>query len=338
MFHYNDQVPLTLVSGSGGSGCLSFHRVRVQPRGGPDGGNGGQGGSVFLKSSFKIKNLDHLISYAPRKAENGGSGQSQKKAGKKGKDLVVFLPLGTLVRNKKEDILQDFTRSKEILFLEGGRGGKGNAFFKTSLNQAPRHTQKGEKGVESKIILEFKPLIDLALIGEVNSGKSSFFNQVSRGKSPIGSYPYTTLRPYVADFKDAFKFTKNPFLMDIPGLDQGAYKSIRKGAAFLRSIQRAQILLHFIDSNHESPLASQKKIEQELELFDKKYSSDFFEKMEKKKRFLILSRVDLLEKKKRKQVISEIQKKSKLKVFPISTHNNEGIKELIVAIKKEIKK
>jgi len=331
LFHYNDQVSLTLVSGSGGSGCLSFQRIKTKPRGGPSGGDGGSGGHIWLQSSLKIKSLDHLSGIKKLTAENGRNGQSQRKNGKKGKDFVLSFPVGTLVLNEQKELLYDFNTSKKILFIKGGTGGRGNAFFKTSLNQAPKKTQRGLKGAEHKITLEFKPLLDVALIGEVNSGKSSFFNQVTKGKSLVGDYPYTTLKPHLAPFRSYEKY----ILMDIPGLEQDAYKETRKGLSFLRSIQRAKVLLHFIDSQHRNPIKSHKKIETELKNFDKKYSSCLFQSFSQKKKFLILSRIDLLkpnELRKKRHTLQQITDK----VFLISTQNQQGIKELLIAVSKEI--
>ncbi len=335
MFHYDDQVSLTLVSGSGGSGCLSFHRTRKQPRGGPDGGDGGKGGDILFHSSSEVKNLEVFKKKRIFKAEAGESGSNQLKKGRDGKNLVIFIPIGTLIRNKRQEILQDFETEKQIPFIQGEQGGRGNAFFKSSLNQAPRKFQKGQKGKEHRVILEFKPIMDVAIIGETNTGKSTFFNKVTRAKSPIDSYPYTTLVPYLG--KMTFRNGKI-FLMDIPGLEQGAYEKVSRGLSFLRSLQRAKLLLHFVDSQSENPLASQKKIEKELESFDKKYPQSFFQKLSQKKRFLILSRIDELEEGELKNLVEKIKQRSSVKVFCISSHKNKGIEELLVAIEKEIQK
>ena len=242
MFHYKDQVSLILASGSGGDGCLSFYRSRTKPRGGPDGGDGGQGGSLVFVSSSKVSGFEHFKKIKKYQAEFWRSRRKTIKKRKKREDFYLNLPLGTLVRNDKGQILKDFPKAKREIFLEGGRGGRGNAFFKTSLNQAPRKIQKGEKANIQKVVLELKPLVQVAIIGKVNTGKSSFFNLVTRAKSKVASYPYTTLAPYIGKLKN---FSSACFIMDIPGLEKGASQSVFKGLSFLRSLQRAELLLHF---------------------------------------------------------------------------------------------
>ena len=330
MFQYNDRIIITLTSGSGGKGCLSFYRTKKNPRGGPDGGDGGKGGAITFKSSTQVRDLEHFKGIKKLVAQSGEPGDKQKKSGRNGKDLTVSIPVGTVVRNEKEEILFDFKQSETKEFLAGGRGAKGNAFFKSSRNQAPKQTQKGEKGQTQKVILEFKPLVDVALIGEVNSGKSTFFNKVTNADSKVGDYPYTTLIPYLGkmDFKNA-----NVFLMDVPGLEAGAHKRVSQGLGFLRSIQRAKILLHFIVSNHFDPIESKNKIEKEIKKFDEKNKDSLFTPLSKKKRFIVLSCADTVT----GEQIEELTKKMKQDVFVISSHNNQGVKELMMAIEKAIR-
>lgn len=330
MFHYKDQVSLNLSSGSGGDGCLSFHRTKKNPRGGPDGGDGGQGGSLIFMSSSKVNGFEHLKKVKQYKAGSGGTGGKQLKKGKRGKDLNLSLPLGTLVRNSKGQILMDFQSAKREVFLEGGRGGRGNAFFKTSLDQAPRKIQKGEKAQVKRVILELKPLVQIAIIGKVNTGKSFFFNLVTRAKSKVASYPYTTLAPHTGKLKD---LSGSFFIMDIPGLEKGASKSIFKGLSFLRSIQRAKLLLHFIDSVCDAPLKDKEEIEEELKAFDKKHGESYFTGLSQKKMFFILTKTDKL---KNKTQLNNLVKQFKLKnnqqIFPLSNKTKKGLKEILSAI------
>ena len=334
MFHYKDQVSLNLSSGSGGDGCLSFYRTRTNPRGGPDGGDGGQGGSFVFASSSKVNNFEHLKKIKKYKADFGGPGKRQLQKGKRGEDFILDLPLGTLVRDEKHQIIKDFPVAKQEIFLEGGRGGRGNAFFKNSLDQAPKRFQKGEKGQIKKVILELKPLVQVAIIGKVNTGKSSFFNLVTKAKSRVADYPYTTLVPYVGKLKN---LSSSCFIMDIPGLEKGASKSIFKGLSFLRSIQRAKLLLHFIDCVCDKPLEDKKEIEKELEAFDKKYNDGYFENLSKKKIFFILTKTDEIKNKTElKDILKKIKLKKNQKVFPLSNKTKEGLKDILSSIAQEM--
>ena len=335
MFDYKDRVSLRLVSGAGGDGILSFYRTRKNPRGGPDGGDGGKGGSLIFVSSSKFSGFEHLKKVKTYKAGSGGRGGKQLKTGKAGRDITLNLPLGTLVRNSQGQILKDFIADKKEIFLEGGRGGRGNAFFKNSLNQAPRQFQKGEKGKNQKVILELKPLIDIAIIGKVNTGKSSFFNLVTKAKSKVAVYPYTTLAPHIGLLK---YFSQPCFLMDIPGLERGACKSAFKGLSFLRSLQRAEILLNFIDSCSENPLKDLLEIDQELKAFDKKYSEDYFQKLKEKPCFYVLTKTDALSSKKAlSAVIKQITVRKNQKIFTLSNKTKKGLKELLSILKKQMR-
>lgn len=332
MFHYKDQLPLHLSSGSGGDGCLSFYRTRKNPRGGPDGGDGGKGGSVIFVSSPQVSGFEHLKKTRRYRAGPGGAGGKQLKKGKEGEDLVLNLPLGALIRDRKGQILMDFQSAGREVFLKGGRGGRGNAFFKSSRNQAPHKAQKGEKGQAAEVILELKPLIHIALVGMVNTGKSSFFNLVTRAKSPTADYPYTTLVPYKGQLKN---FSPACFILDIPGLDEGASQSLFKGLSFLRSIQRAKILLHFIDSSSSQPLTDKKKIEKELKAFDQKQVGDYFEPLHRKKTFFILSKTDTIQDSARLgELIRKFKKRQK--VFLLSNKTKKGMKNILSTIEREI--
>lgn len=326
MFNYRDQLLLSVASGDGGDGALSFYRTRINPRGGPDGGDGARGGSIIFISSNEPSGFEHFKKIRKYKAGSGGKGSKQLKAGKTGKNIILKLPLGTLVRSAQGQMLKDFPIEREDVFLEGGRGGRGNAFFKTSLNQSPRRFQKGEKGKIQKIILELKPLIDVAIIGKVNTGKSSFFNLATRAKSKVATYPYTTLAPHVGQLTHV-----SGFLMDIPGLEKGASKNIFKGLSFLRSIQRAKVLLHFIDSSADNPLEDLMEIDQELKVFDKKYSKSYFQPLSQKTCLYVLTKIDELSSKKQ---LSKVLKKinNSQKVILLSNKTKKGFKELLSQI------
>jgi len=334
MFHYKDQILLHVASGAGGQGMLSFHRTKKQARGGPDGGDGGKGGSLIFQSSATVSDFEHLKRGKLYKAPAGANGGKGLKKGRDGKDLLLFVPVGSVIKNNKNQILIDFDKKKTEVLLEGGAGGRGNAFFKTSRNQAPRHFQKGEKGRPLKLTLELKPLIDIALIGKVNTGKSSFFNLTTRAKSKVGSYPYSTLTPHIGQMKAT---DSTCFIMDLPGLDKGATESSAKGLSFLRSIQRAKILLHFLDSQ-EDFLKSLKEIEEELSFFDKKHSDSFFKKLSRKKKFYIITKIDQdVNPAKLKAEVKKIRLKKNEKVFFISNKTKQGLEECLQALKTELK-
>ncbi len=336
LFHYKDQISLNLASGSGGQGCLSFYTTRKKPRGGPDGGDGGRGGSVFFISSSKANGFEPLKKIRKYCAGSGGSGGKQLKKGKQGKDVNINIPIGTLVRNEKGQILRDFISPVREIFLEGGRGGRGNAFFKTSLNQAPRQFQKGEKGQSQKVLLELKPLVHVAIVGKVNTGKSSFFNLVTKSKSKVADYPYTTLVPHIGRIKNLSEFY---FIMDIPGLDKGASQTVSKGLSFLRSIQRAELLLNFIDSSSPTALRDKKDIEKELKLFDKNQSESYFKGLSRKKVFFILSKVDKFEDQTQlNQLIKKVSLKKSQKIFALSNTKKQGLKEILSAIEETLEK
>ena len=334
MFDYKDQLILRVASGSGGSGMLSFHRTKKHPRGGPDGGDGGKGGGIVFQSSVTVSDLEHLKKIKIYKAPAGFSGGKQLKKGRDGKDLIIPVPVGALIKNSENQVLIDFNKEKTETLLEGGSGGKGNAFFKNSRNQAPRHFQKGEKGESLKLILELKPLISVALIGKVNTGKSSFFNLATKAKSKVGSYPYSTLAPHIGQLRE---MEESCFIMDIPGLDRGASQSLAQGLSFLRSIQRAKMLLHFLDSQ-EDFLKNLKGIEEELKKFDKKNSSYLFEKLSQKRKFYIITKIDQVKNSAELKVkIKKIKLKKKDKLFLVSNKTKKGLKACLTALKSELK-
>ena len=330
MFHYRDRIDLDLVSGSGGPGALSFFRLIGKPRGGPDGGDGGRGGDIVFMSSHRLSRFEPLLLRQKRiSAGQGKAGGSALKKGKKGEDFILKIPIGTVIKDQKGTILRDFNREQREVFLRGGKGGRGNSFFKNSRNQAPQTVQKGEAGLRSKVFLELKPMAQLALIGKTNSGKSSFFNLITRAKSKIGAYPYTTLVPYIGKLK------KLPlFVVDIPGLEKGAGQSDSKGRCFLRTVQRVDLLLFFLDSSSENLLQDKRELEQEMNLFDSAQKETYFKAFRQKSVFFILSKTDKL--KNQGQQLKEIEQtiplKAGQKLFPLSNKSGSGLSEILSAI------
>ncbi len=262
-----DEVFITVQSGNGGRGCVSFRRERFVPRGGPDGGDGGKGGDVILKSTSHRRTLYPFRFKRQFNAKNGAPGQGKQKTGKNGEDLIIEIPPGTLVSDAETaEFLKDFNQSSESLIVaKGGRGGQGNARFKTATRRAPRFAQPGEPGQYLKLKLELKLLADVGLIGLPNAGKSTLISVISSATPKIADYPFTTLTPTLGvvqpDQAESF------VVADIPGLIEGAHQGAGLGIRFLRHIERTRILVHLIDAatlDPQHPLAGYEIINREL--------------------------------------------------------------------------
>jgi GTPase len=243
-----DEARITVQSGNGGSGCVSFRREKFIPRGGPDGGDGGKGGDVSLRSTLRKRTLLDFQFKRSFKAKNGAPGQGSLKTGKNGDDLIIEVPPGTLVRNAVTgEILKDFVSPDEsFIVAKGGRGGKGNTHFKSSTHRTPRFSQPSEPGQALILLLELKLLADVGIIGLPNAGKSTLIRGISSAQPKVGDYPFTTLSPSLGVVKTAWS---EPFVVaDIPGLIAGAHKGAGLGIQFLKHIERTRILVHLIDA------------------------------------------------------------------------------------------
>ncbi len=266
-----DEATVTVQSGDGGSGCVSFRRERFIPRGGPDGGDGGKGGDVILKASPRKRTLYHFRFQKLFRAENGLGGQGRQKTGRNGADLILDIPPGTLVLDADTgEVLKDFTEPEEsAVIARGGRGGQGNTRFKSATHQAPRFAQPGEPGETRTLKLELKLLADVGIMGLPNAGKSTLISVLSSAKPKIADYPFTTLTPNLGvvqtDWGESF------VVADIPGLIEGAHSGAGLGIQFLRHLQRTRILVHLIDGpdmDPDHPLASYDALNRELALYD----------------------------------------------------------------------
>jgi len=242
-----DEAEITVRSGDGGSGCVSFRRERFLPKGGPDGGDGGKGGDVIIKASSKLHSLYDLESRRYFKAQNGKPGSGNNKSGKKGRDALILVPLGTMIKNLESgELLADLVfDDHQIVLIEGGAGGKGNKYFATSTNRTPRFAQEGQKGTEKRLKLELKLIADVGIIGLPNAGKSTLLSRLSGAHPKIAKYAFTTITPNLGImlFNDDQALT----LADIPGLIEGASSGKGLGHKFLQHIERTTILLHVLD-------------------------------------------------------------------------------------------
>ena len=259
-----DFTEVRLFAGNGGKGAVSFRREKYIPLGGPDGGDGGRGGHVIFKADSNLRTLQDVRYNRKYRAENGFSGGSSRKTGRSGKDKIIKVPVGTLIKDKlSKSIIGDLTQSGEnVIVCNGGRGGRGNIRFKSSTNQAPRKAQPGESGESGVYEIELKILADVGLVGMPNAGKSTLLAHLSAAKPKIADYPFTTLEPNLGIVKYG---EYNSFVMaDIPGLIEGASKGKGLGIQFLKHIERNKVLLYLIDSTDDHPFKTFKTLEKEV--------------------------------------------------------------------------
>ncbi|MGD8534538.1 MAG: GTPase ObgE [Candidatus Aminicenantes bacterium] len=320
-----DQVRVTLRAGKGGNGCVSFRRERGVPRGGPDGGRGGDGGSIYLISDENLHTLAFFRFHPINKARKGAHGKGANRQGKRGEDLYLRVPVGTIVREKdKEDVLFDFVSpDKRRLLVKGGKGGRGNASFASSTHQSPREWDEGQLGEEKEFILELKLIADVGLVGFPNVGKSTLISKISAAKPAIADYPFTTLVPNlgVVDIDELRSFV----IADIPGLIEGAHQGHGLGTKFLKHVERTKILVHLIDVSPytgRDPVQDYKTVLKELEAFSPQ--------LVKRHQILAANKIDLLrEKKEGLEDLKELAQKERLPFFAISALKKEGLVKLV---------
>jgi GTP-binding protein len=242
-----DQVQVELTAGTGGNGCVSFRRERYVPRGGPDGGDGGNGGSVLVVARPGVNNLAALAHQKFWKATGGRHGEGSNRRGRNGIDLIIEVPMGTIIIDAKEDlIIKDLsTDGAEVIAARGGRGGRGNAHFKSSTSQAPRRTTPGELGESRMVVMELKVIADVGLVGKPNAGKSTLLSRLTQARPEIADYPFTTKHPNLGQVQ--VDEDRRFVIADIPGLIEGAHTGIGLGHEFLKHIERAGILVHLIE-------------------------------------------------------------------------------------------
>lgn len=316
--NFIDYVKIYCKSGNGGRGSTHLRREKYIPMGGPDGGNGGRGAHIILKGNKQKWTLIHLKYRKHIKAEDGGDGSGQLCTGKEGKDIILEVPLGTVAKNAEtgEVLFEVIEDGEEKILCKGGRGGMGNAFFKTATNQTPRYSQPGEEGVEGWYILELKVLADVGLVGFPNAGKSTLLSVVSAAKPKIANYPFTTLEPNlgIVNYYDDKSFV----MADIPGIIEGAHEGRGIGLRFLRHIERNSMLLFMVPADSDDIAKEYKILLNEL----KQYNPELLDKQ----RVLAITKCDLIDEELKREIKRHLPRKVP-HVF-ICSVTGEGIPEL----------
>lgn len=319
-----DEIEIEVEAGKGGNGCVSFRREKYVPRGGPDGGDGGDGGNVILRASTNVNNLVRMTQQHLWRAEGGNPGQGSGKHGASADDLILDVPVGTMVFDKKYDfLLKDLAADNdEVIVCKGGKGGKGNARFKSATNRAPRHADPGEPGEHRQLRLELKMIADVGLVGKPNAGKSTLLSCLSAARPEIAAYPFTTKHPHLGQVHVDLDHS---FLMaDIPGLIEGASRGVGLGHDFLRHIQRAGILIHLVEPapmDGTKPWENYQTIRHELAAFDPTLGQ--------RKEFVVITKSDLPE---AEEVQKQFSERLGQDIWLISAATGSGLKQLVAAI------
>ncbi len=316
-----DEVEILVASGSGGDGVVHFRREKYVPRGGPDGGDGGRGGDVLLEVDSRLNTLSSFRYQEKFQADSGLKGGGSNRTGKSANHLLVLVPPGTIVYDAESgEVLGDLVEAgQQLLVAKGGRGGRGNARYASSRNQAPRMAEKGAPGEERRLRLELKLIADIGIIGVPNAGKSTFLTVVTNAKPKIAPYPFTTLEPNlgVAELDPE----TNLVLADIPGLIEGAHLGVGLGHNFLRHIQRTRVLIHLLDGLAEDPLLDYMQINAELSLFDPALST--------KAQVVAVNKIDLPDVQARWPDLQQALKKRGISPLAISAATGENVRQAL---------
>lgn len=330
-----DEAIIEVQAGKGGDGCLSFRREKFIPHGGPDGGNGGDGGSIYLESD---PNLNTLVDYRYarlHRAKKGEAGTSRDCTGHAGGDMILRVPVGTKVFdvNTEEQIGDLVSPGQRLLVAEGGKHGVGNTRFKSSTNRAPRQTTKGQLGESRKLRLELSVLADVGLLGYPNAGKSTFLSSVSAARPKVADYPFTTLYPHLGVVRISLE--KSFVVADIPGLIEGAHEGVGLGIQFLKHLSRTRLLLHLVDIapiDETPPVKAIKAIIHELKMYS--------EELVHCERWLVFNKIDLVPAGERDEIVKKVLKTLKYKgpVFQISAVTKEGTEQLCYKIQDYLEK
>ncbi|MBI5183731.1 MAG: GTPase ObgE [Nitrospinae bacterium] len=323
-----DEVKIYVKAGDGGNGCVSFRREKYIPRGGPNGGDGGNGGNIIIKADINLNTLLDLRYQQHYFAGRGAHGQGSNRYGRRGDDSIIKVPVGTVVKRVEDSaILADLVEDhQEVVIAKGGRGGKGNARFKSSTNRSPRYAEEGSKGEEYWLQIELKILADVGIIGYPNAGKSTLICKISNAHPKIGDYPFTTLAPNLGIVKVG-EF-QSFVAADLPGLIEGAHNGKGLGTQFLRHIERTKLLLHVIDmsvgNKERDPISDFKTINQELYHYNKELMS--------RPQVIAANKIDLPQAMESFNQYKDLLVKLNHKVFPISSVTGEGVRPLLDCI------
>ena len=326
-----DEVTLFTASGHGGAGCVAFRHEKFVEFGGPSGGDGGRGGDVIFEAVSGISTLLELRHRPHQKAEKGHNGMGKNRHGAGGKDLVIKVPVGTVIKDAETDEqLADLTENgQRVVLLKGGRGGQGNARFATATNKAPKFAQPGQDGEERKLRLELKLMADVGLLGLPNAGKSSLISRISAARPKIADYPFTTMVPSlgVVEYKNYRSFV----VADIPGIIEGAHLGAGLGHRFLKHLERSGILLHLVDISwmpDRDPLDEYRAVCRELALFSPELAA--------KEQVVVITKTDLPQTREQLAGIRAWFEDQNIKVFPISSATGEGVETLLDEIARRL--
>jgi GTPase len=323
-----DEAEIMVHSGKGGDGMIHFRREKYINRGGPDGGDGGKGGSIILRANHHLNTLEKFRHQTRFFVEDGKRGGAKNQTGKSAENLIIDLPLGTLIYNSDNgELIADLVNDKqEITICPGGRGGKGNTKFANSRVQAPRIAEKGEPGQEKNLRLELKLIADIGIIGMPNAGKSSFLAAVTNAKPKIAEYPFTTLVPNLG--VAILDSDTSLVLADIPGLIEGAHLGLGLGDTFLKHIQRTRVLIHIIDGLSADPLADYSQINSELSLFDPE--------LKKKPQVVVINKIDLEEVANKVKEMKTLFKNKGISPFFISALTRKDLEPVLWKAKQDL--
>jgi GTP-binding protein len=325
-----DEVKIYIKAGDGGNGCASFRREKYVPRGGPSGGDGGKGGNVYILSSIVITSLAHLTRRQHYYAERGAHGGKKRLHGKNGKDLIIQVPIGTMLMDEESGaVVHDFKKEEQYLIAEGGKGGKGNARFATSTNQAPRRAEKGKEGEERWIRLVMKLVADIGIIGLPNSGKSTLISAITSAKSKIADYPFTTKSPVLGMLE--LEDYRCYIVVDMPAIIKGSYNGAGLGGQFLKHLERCKILLHIIDASSEEAnrlMVKLNEINNELNRANPELGQI--------PQIIVLNKIDLIDDSEKLKNIVRLLESKGLSCSSVSALKHSGLDDLLDKIDKKI--